>query len=131
IAVALIPLLALGLIALNGGSRSLEAEIFAKLDAVRDNKRLQIEDYFEERLTDAKALAVNPFFLTAAGGLWSAYDIAGMNNRLYEVQRERHYEQLAAFASAYGYTDLLMIGPDGSVFFSVAGHGDLGGNIYE
>src|SRR5690606_34510243 len=120
IAVALIPLVAMGIIALNTGSQSLEEEIFSKLSAVRDNKRLQIEDYFAERLTDAKALVVNPFFLTAGGGLWSAYDIAGMDNRLYQVQKERQYGQLAAFASAYGYTDLLMIGHDGSVFFTVA-----------
>src|SRR5690625_3696180 len=119
ISVALIPLLALGYVSQTSSRQTLGEEIISKLEAVRDNKRLQVEDYFNERLTDAEALVANPFFLTAAGGLWNAYNIAGMENRLYIVQKERQYDLLATYAESYGYTDLLMIGVDGTVFFSV------------
>src|SRR5690606_25396297 len=110
---------------------TVQEEIFAKLDSVRDNKRAQIENYFNERLTDARALVINPFFLTAAGGLWNAYSIAGMENRLYLVQKERQYGQLEAYATSSGYDDLLIVGNDGTIFFTVKEHSDLAGNIHE
>ena len=131
ISVALIPLLALGYVSHTSTRETLGQEITAKLEAVRDNKQIQIENYFQERLTDTQALVANPFFLTAAGGLWNAYNIAGLDNRLYQVQKARQYYLLATYARSYGYSDLIMIGTDGSVFFTVQEYDDLGANIYD
>ncbi|MEY8201038.1 MAG: methyl-accepting chemotaxis protein, partial [Colwellia sp.] len=55
--IALIPTLTVGFIASYSASSTIETEVFAKLIAVRDTKKTQIESYFAEREGDIEILS--------------------------------------------------------------------------
>ena len=129
--IGLIPLAVIGIMAFNSATDALQQEIFALLEGLRDSRRDQLHDFFNDKLIDIQGLVSNPFYVNAAGGLWTGYTVSGLEGRVYQLQHERNRPQLAAFAAAYGYSDMLMVGPDGTLYFSLNTPSVLGQNVLE
>lgn len=127
--VGLIPLATIGIIAFNSATNALQSEIFALLEGLRDSRRDQLMDFFNSRLIDIQGLVNNPFYVNAAGGLWTGYTVSGLEGRVYQLQHERNRPQLAAFAASYGYSDMLMVGPEGTLYFTLNAPSILGQNV--
>ena len=75
--VGIIPLTVLGIISINQSTNALEHTAFNQLEAVRQIKKFQIENFFHERLGDIKVLANNPFTCQAVKALHAAFNEAG------------------------------------------------------
>jgi len=110
LAIGLLPLALFGYLALHLSTISLEEQIFEKLEAVREIKETQIEEYFHQREADIIMLehVVEALIFNETHSKEEEI-IAAQNNQAY-------FEH---FIQAYGYDDLLMVKPDGDVFYSV------------
>jgi len=120
LAVGLFPLLLFGYFTLHLATSSLEKQSFSKLEAVREIKKTQIEEYFEEREADIIMLqhAVKALIFDKAESIQDEI-LAAKSNAAYF----KHYIEV------YGYDDLLIINPKGEVFFSVAKLADYQSNV--
>jgi methyl-accepting chemotaxis protein len=99
---------------------SLEEQAFEKLEAVREIKETQIEEYFHQREADIVMLEHAVEALIFKGTHSKEEEIiAAQNNQSY-------FEH---FIQAYGYDDLLMVKPDGDVFYSVKKLKDYQSNV--
>lgn len=110
LAIGLLPLALFGYLALHLSTVSLEEQAFEKLEAVREIKETQIEEYFHQREADIVMLehAVEALIFK---------DTHSKEDEIIAAQSNQSYFE--HFIEAYGYDDLLMVKPDGDVFYSV------------
>jgi signal transduction histidine kinase len=98
---ALIPLLFMGYQGYYFGRRAVEREVFLHMQAVARSKRLTIEQWFQERMTDMRALGNDPFLVASCSALENRPDPArleGLHRRLSSYQREsRPFVKIALF----------------------------------
>jgi len=116
--IALVPTLTVAFIASYTASSTIEAEVFAKLTAVRDTKKTQISNYFEEREGDITILSSTIQktldFTSAQSLINSAHD------------NHSYFEE---FISVYGYYDFFLIDNEGEVFYTVTKEADYQTNL--
>ncbi|WP_027855940.1 methyl-accepting chemotaxis protein [Marinobacterium jannaschii] len=121
IALSVIGLLPLMLMAFTGyrqASAALEHAVYQELNSVRQAKKTQVEEYFEERFHDLDTLAT----------ISSLFDHqAGTGHTRLENERER--QVLQQFQSINEYYDLFLIDPHGDIFYTVAEEADLNTNL--
>ena len=120
LAIGLIPLILFGYLALHLSTLALEEQAFEKLEAVREIKETQIEEYFHQREADIVMLehAVE------------ALIFKGTHSKADEIKAaEANQAYFDHFIKAYGYDDLLLVKPDGDVFYSVKRLQDYQSNV--
>ncbi len=157
LAVALVPLLAVGGLTYIQARNVLSAEFNRKLVAVRDVKAAEIENYFDERLKDVQVLSMNPMIVDAMrsfnqaiasdmqtmavdeSGVMEHY-IALYQNRPnlsdaedgsgYSATHAQLHPRLQKFVELYGYYDLFLIDVrSGVIEYTVAKSDDYGTSL--
>lgn len=142
LAVGIIPLGALGIIAINLSSKALERTAFNQMEAVREIKKYQIESFFQERIADIKVLANNPFTKNAAKALEQAFNSAGgvQSNGFvgktgeiydapdsYKLVHDIYFKIFKQYMEQYGYYDIFLLDPvHGDTYFTVTKEADFG-----
>jgi len=129
LAIGIAAIAALGLISYNQSKNALIASNEGQLKAVRDIKKNQINNFFEERLADIKVYAMNSAVQMAAERFISAYDSAGIQSNVYQKWESAHGPKLEKYVTEYEYYDLFFISNNGDVAYTVAKESDLGQNL--
>ena len=116
-------------------NQALQSEAFAKMEAVRENRKVQLESYFRELMGDISVLAESV----------AAADILKLSHRIFHENKEagkaigdKAWQKavqdplttwLEKNKSMHGYHDLFLIDDDGNVVYSVTRESDLGENL--
>jgi methyl-accepting chemotaxis protein len=129
LAIGIASIAALGLISYNQSKNALMHSVENELKAVRDIKKKQIEDFFEERLADIRVYSVNSAVQMAAERFITAFDTSGLESEAYLKWERAHHSKLETYVSEYEYYDLFFISNNGDVAYTVAKEADLGKNL--
>ncbi|HRZ86322.1 MAG TPA: PAS domain S-box protein [bacterium] len=111
----LIPLFFVESIIFRHASRELEKAEMTKLEQVADLKMKVVEDFFDERLGDLKAITTNRRIIACVEALLAFADRNGAEAA--SVKQEIR-EYCVSMLEAYGYNDILLAAPDGTVLMS-------------
>ena len=116
--VALIPTITIAIVGTLMSKSAIQDQVFSKLVAVRDIKKIQIETYFEARKSDLNVLAESVHamldFKTNESLVDSAHQFDVYFNKLIET---------------YGYYDLFLIDEQGTIFYSAFKESDYETNL--
>lgn len=116
--VALIPTITIAIVGTLMSKSAIQDQVFSKLVAVRDIKKIQIETYFEARKSDINVLAESVHamldFKTNESLVDSAHQFNVYFNKLIET---------------YGYYDLFLIDEQGTIFYSAFKESDYKTNL--
>ena len=133
--IGLFPLALIGWFAENQASSALLEKSFAQLEAVREIRRLQIKQYFDERYRDILALSTNGLIVDALQSADKSYHEFSKNNKPIggdEWQSSLNQELvlwLTTYKKDHAYHDLFLIDLEGNVIFTVERESDLGQNL--
>jgi len=115
LAISLLPLTILGIWSVYSSSASLEQAAYQKLEAVREIKKQQIQQYFTARNKELSMLVTS---------------ILQMNSTKDVLDSSHANDQyFSKFMKNYDYYDLFLISPDGQVFYTVAKESDYQTNL--
>ena len=120
----------------------LRQQALAKLGAIREAKKFQIQTFFSERFGDAKVLADNPSTTEASKAISVAYKGTSGLKGLYKGNftapdsyrkvHDKYSKMFEQFADIYNYFDLFLITPDtGEIIYTVAKEGDFATNVQD
>ena len=118
LAVAIIPLLVLGLLSVWQASNALKTTAFNQLTAINQAKMTALTNYFAERQADLELLQVT---INQFVDHESALSLAS------QIMTRDAY--LKTFAEKYQYYDVFVITPDGEVVYTVAREADYQSNL--
>lgn len=116
--VALIPTLAITVVSTIMSKSDIQEQVFSKLVAVRDIKKIQIETYFEEREANLHVLASSVISLLDFNSPQLLVDSAH--------QFDAYFNQVI---KAYGYYDFFLIDEQGTIFYSAFKESDYQTNL--
>lgn len=104
-------------------------EMMNHLTSVREIKKMQIQNYFQERYGDLNILAKNPLIVQSLPRFSNAFKTGGFNDPAYK-QVDTYYGPLIEhFLRQYGYNNIFMADTDGSVIFGVKRDEYIGTNL--
>jgi methyl-accepting chemotaxis protein len=118
LSIALLPTTAVGLISSYISSSALEKQVFSQLTAVREIKKTQIEDYFNERKSDTKILSETVGNMLNFSSTKSLKTSANNNHNFFE-----------SFIHTYGYYDFFLIDKKGDIVYTVTKEADYQTNL--
>jgi methyl-accepting chemotaxis protein len=116
--VALIPTLAVAVIGTLMSKSAIQEQVFSKLVAVRDIKKIQIESYFQDRESDINVLA---------SSVNSLLDFS--SHKLLEESAHQFDAYFNQLIKTYGYYDLFLIDEQGTIFYSAFKESDYKTNL--
>ena len=121
IMVGAIPALVIGILTYSTASNAMTEEAYSKLQMVHELKKVQIDSYFEERYADVEVLASSPFVVEALANLDHAFMENGdkIGSAAYNEAEAKYGPWLVEYKQAYGYYDLLLCCPEGSIVYTV------------
>jgi signal transduction histidine kinase/ActR/RegA family two-component response regulator len=134
----LIPTLAVTYINYKTTRAEMKKQVFRQLESVRNIKKEQIHDFFDERMANISAFSENPTILQAYRDLEAVFGEEGNGFRGYSEGRfeaprpylsvhERYFRFFEKLISRYGYYDLFLLDPVyGRVIFTVRKEADFG-----
>jgi signal transduction histidine kinase/CheY-like chemotaxis protein len=138
----LIPIMIVSLIGFSTAKTELKEQVFRQLESVRNIKKVQIENFFSQRIKDISVFAANPYVIEAYNRLEKAFNQAGgapgqkFNGRLEEVYdaphsyreiHDRYFPYFKYLIEQYGYYDLFLMNPGfGDTLFTVRKESDFG-----
>ncbi len=125
----LLPMIIIAVIAFFTSSSSLENEAVHKLDAVKNIKQKQIDDYFKKKKAELDVYAKNSAVRQACERFIKAYNETGLNSDIWNKWDEFHGGKLKQFTDKMGFYDLFFISMNGDVAFTAAKEADLGKNV--
>ncbi len=129
LAIGIAAVATLGILSFSESSNALMKKTYGELEAVREIKKNEVQDYFDQRLSDIKVYSVNSAVQKASERFITAFDTAGLNSPAYQKWEEAHGAKLKRYIDEYEYYDLFFISNDGDVAFTVAKEDDLGENL--
>ncbi|MBL8149068.1 MAG: protein kinase [Blastocatellia bacterium] len=128
--IALIPLTIISAITAYNYEQSLKKNIETSLNAIAERQAYHIENYMKERQKDALTLAKLPDTVRAIRAFSQVFqECAGVDCANYETTDQRFRGFLSYYQESFGYTNLLLISTDGTIFFSARKSNMLGTNI--
>ncbi len=127
--VGLAPMAITGFMAMNTTGNSLNEETEAKLTAIRDIKKGQIEGWFGERFGDVQVLSAFYEVADAAKKFAEAFEAEGANGEMYKSVHDFYDPVLQKYEKEYGYYDLFLISTKGDVVYTVEKEPDYGANM--
>jgi len=144
----LIPLMIVSLIGFSTAKTELKGQAFRQLESVRNIKKVQIENFFSERIKNVSVFAANPYIIEAYNQLQNAFIASGgSSSGKFRGQLEESYEAPPSYRQIhdtyfpyfkylirqYGYYDLFLMSPhSGDTIFTVRKESDFGiriGNV--
>jgi methyl-accepting chemotaxis protein len=105
---------------------TMQQEAFAKLETIRKNKTIWVEDYLLNRLGDADVLSSDP---TTTRALLAFRKAGNVKNYAWNLAVKAYGPWLTRHKETYGYQNLYLVSADGRVLFSVVEGSDLGENL--
>lgn len=105
---------------------TMQQEAFAKLETIRKNKTIWVEDYLLNRLGDADVLSSDP---TTTKALLALRKAGNVKTHAWNLAVKAYGPWLTRHKETYGYQNLYLVSADGRVLFSVVEGSDLGENL--
>ena len=129
---ALIPLVVVSVISYHNARESLLRNTDASLTAAIELKKSYIEAFFAERMSDLELQAALAENIQFVADLRQARHSAAADGGGDAVSAGRQVQaDLKRFVELYGYHDVLLIDPGGTILFTVHGNeGEVGANIF-
>jgi signal transduction histidine kinase/ActR/RegA family two-component response regulator len=139
----LIPTLVVSFVSYSTTRDEMKAQVFRQLESVRNIKKGQIHNFFNERIADISAFSENPTFVKAYEELEAVFKQGGSKFRGYSNERfeapqsyvvihEHYFPFFKNLISNYGYYDLFLLDPIyGDTLFTVRKEPDFGVRISE
>ncbi len=128
--VGVAPFAVIGVLALWKAEQALSSAAFEKLTAVQQIKRNQIDSYFQERFGDIAVLAESATVGDALVEFTAAFQAeGGAEGSDWRATEARHAAWLETYKERYGYYDLFLISPGGTVVYTVERESDFGQNL--
>lgn len=134
--VGIVPLVLVGWLSSNTANDSLMKKTYDKLEAVRDIKKFQVEDFFEKMRLDAKVFASMLFISDAVKELddlsKEAKDNGFTGKRILEYEPfkkkfDRYHTYVKGYCETYGFRDVFLFSPNsGRVLLTAALESDFG-----
>lgn len=109
---------------------AIENQEFNKLVAVRDIKKKQIEDYFQERYGDISILSQITDVKDGLANFTEAFSL-GTDSWKYAEVKTKYEQFFSVYTQRYGYYDLFLINQQGDIVYSVAQEADFGTNLLQ
>lgn len=128
----------LGIISYVASKNALLDRTYDQLTSIKKIKESQIEQFFSERLGDAKVLANNPNTVQAFNDFHEAEEDAKsrgidgiqlLNDELYIAAMQKHEPTLKYYTDTYGYYDLFIIDEEGDIAYTVAKESDFAADL--
>jgi signal transduction histidine kinase/DNA-binding response OmpR family regulator len=119
LAISIVPCSVLALIVYNLSKTSSEDTIHRTLLVTADQKAAQIETYATERIRSIAAVAHTVTIVNACQELAAAMKQFGASSPAYATQEERHRDVMTYISGAWGYPDMLLVTPGGTILFSL------------
>jgi methyl-accepting chemotaxis protein len=136
--VGILPFVVMGITSFTKAESAISVEAFAKLEAVRDIKKNQLEQFFRYRKSDLEVLAVSDNVHSFTNELIIAHnDLEVKDHENYPVSSEKvksvtskYHDYFQKFNDTYGYYDVFLIcAKHGHIMYSVAKESDYGENL--
>ncbi|WIF95814.1 methyl-accepting chemotaxis protein [Caminicella sporogenes] len=108
--------------------KALEERAFEQLISIRDIKKMQIETYFSDLITDMKILKDNYLVKRGIENYEKAFKM-GINSDEYKRVEAEFGEKLRKYKEINGYYDLFLITKSGDVVYTAAREQDFGTNL--
>jgi methyl-accepting chemotaxis protein len=105
---------------------TMQQEAFAKLEAIRKNKTIWVEDYLLNRMGDASVLSRDP---TTAKALLAFRKAGHIKTSAWNLVVKEYGPWLTHHKETYGYQNLYLVSANGRVLYSVVEGADLGQNL--
>jgi methyl-accepting chemotaxis protein len=118
LSIALLPTMAVGLISSYISSSALEKQVFSQLTAVREIKKAQIKDYFNERKSDINILS------ETVGNMLNFSSVKSL-----KISASNNHNFFENFIHTYGYYDFFLIDNNGDIFYTVTKEADYQTNL--
>ncbi|MBI2568072.1 MAG: hypothetical protein HYV63_13670 [Candidatus Schekmanbacteria bacterium] len=128
LAIGLLPLAIVSTCALRNSSSSLGTQVVHQVEAVRDARKHQVEDYFADRLKMLVDVQANLRFTEGIVAYGAAFKEGKTSAAYAEVDRQ-HLAGLKRFMEVFGFYDVFLIDPAGNVVFTAARESDFGENV--
>jgi len=121
----------LGIPSLLMARSALSHQAFGQLEAVREIKKKQVEEYFNVLGNNIKALKNNPTTIKAIEEFETAFEAEGdkTGGPKWTATEERYGKIFKSIHDDYGYYDVFLISADGDVVYTVAKESDMGENL--
>ena len=138
LAVGLIPFATIGMVAKIKSTTALEEQVYAELIAIRQLKKNQIMDYFQQAFLQMKVFSRSRDVRDLLGQLFAhrtvsnsqpdgPYEVSGIE---YKQIYEGYGQSILEFWKESGYQDILILSAEhGRVMFTAAKEDDLGTNL--
>ncbi len=127
--IGIVSVTVLGLISYTSSRKALVNRTYDQLSSLRQLKKVQVERFFAETLSDINVYAHNSAVQMAVQRFVGAFNEGGLNNAKYLEWLGLHDSKLKIYAKEYGYYNIFFISPDGDVAYSVTKEDDLGKNL--
>ena len=113
---------------LNETVGTLRREAFAKLEAIQEIKKAQLNDYVEAMKNQLRVLKDDPYVREALSGFDSAFEAAGdsVNSSRWNNLAREYDGRLDDIMQDYDWYDIFLIHIDGDIVYTVAKESDLG-----
>ena len=143
----LIPLLIVAYVGYGTTRAEIKSQVFRQLESIRNIKKEQIHDYYDERVADISMIALDPTTRIAYEQLEEAFTSEGGNGRgtfrgqsnerfdappSYVAVHDRYFEFFKNLITHHGFYDLFLLDPEnGRTIFTVRKEADFGVRITE
>ncbi len=127
--IGIVSVTVLGIISYTSSRKALVNRTYDQLSSLRQLKKVQVEKFFDETLSDINVYANNSAVQMAVLRFVSAFKDGGLNSEQYLEWIRLHDAKLKLYAKEYGYYDIFFISPDGDIAYSSAKEKDLGQNL--
>ena len=135
--IGIVPLVVVSVLINIQSGKALQHETFARMEMSRQIRKVQVENYFKERMHDISVLAESVEVidvLTLARRLAHEFEVSGqkLGDKTWQALIQSHLVVwLEKYKKTYGYHDLLLLDEDGHVVFTVMREPDLGENVLQ
>jgi signal transduction histidine kinase/DNA-binding response OmpR family regulator len=119
LAISIVPCSVLALVTYRLSESSIEESIHRKLLVAAEQKAAQIETYATERIRSIVAVSHTRSVVGACEDLTYAIARYGAASPAYAKAEEAHRSIMTYLAGAYGYPDMLIVAPGGTILFSL------------
>jgi len=128
LALSIIPMVILVWITLNEASDALERQAFNQLEAVREIKHKQIDDFFENTISTLNIIKDDPATVQAMSKIDKAFKAAGnsIKDGQWELLESIYQPRFTSIVDSSHWYDLFLVDNDGYIVFSAARESDLG-----
>ncbi|WNC13475.1 methyl-accepting chemotaxis protein [Brevibacillus brevis] len=124
----IVPLTAAGVFAYHESKRELMSSSKATLEALRDSRKEQVENYFRERTRNVDTLAASRAViasLSAFRGVWEQ----GRESPAYQEAELTYTKELKMEVARYGFANAYLLNDKGEVIYEIKPQKDLGTNL--